>query len=256
MASRSWPRPATSTGPALRPRPPPDVLVLDLNMPERLEPRGDPRHPRGVPGHEIVVLTMQDEPAYARQALGAGALGYVLKEAADADWSRPSAGPRPATPISTRGWARGSRPSRRPAARRALRARGRGAAHHRAGPHQRGDRRAAPPLGPHGRDPSGAHPAEAAASAPRRAGALRARAPARRRPERTSAAALPHAGDRIRNSPYWSVCEAVAVYGCPVDGRRTGSALDGGDLQPQPSGAHVHWHFFRLSVVERGRDRG
>jgi two-component system response regulator NreC len=28
---------------------------------------------------------MQDEPAYARAALGAGALGYVLKEAADAE---------------------------------------------------------------------------------------------------------------------------------------------------------------------------
>jgi two-component system response regulator NreC len=28
---------------------------------------------------------MQDEPAYAREALGAGVLGYVLKEAADAE---------------------------------------------------------------------------------------------------------------------------------------------------------------------------
>jgi two-component system response regulator NreC len=33
----------------------------------------------------IVVLTMQDDPAYAREALQAGALGYVLKEAADAE---------------------------------------------------------------------------------------------------------------------------------------------------------------------------
>ena len=31
----------------------------------------------------IVVLTMQDDPAFAREALQAGALGYVLKEAAD-----------------------------------------------------------------------------------------------------------------------------------------------------------------------------
>ena len=31
----------------------------------------------------IVVLTMQDDPAFARQALQAGALGFVLKEAAD-----------------------------------------------------------------------------------------------------------------------------------------------------------------------------
>src|ERR1700686_1641446 len=35
------------------------------------------------PDTEIVVLTMQQEPAFAREALGAGALGYVLKEAAD-----------------------------------------------------------------------------------------------------------------------------------------------------------------------------
>ena len=31
----------------------------------------------------MVVLTMQNDPAFARQALQAGALGYVLKEAAD-----------------------------------------------------------------------------------------------------------------------------------------------------------------------------
>ena len=30
-----------------------------------------------------MVLTMQDDPAFAREALRAGALGYVLKEAAD-----------------------------------------------------------------------------------------------------------------------------------------------------------------------------
>jgi two-component system, NarL family, response regulator NreC len=32
-----------------------------------------------------VVLTMQNDPAFARQALQAGARGYVLKEAADAE---------------------------------------------------------------------------------------------------------------------------------------------------------------------------
>jgi two-component system response regulator NreC len=37
------------------------------------------------PGTQIVVLTMQDEPEYARQALARGAIGYVLKEAADAE---------------------------------------------------------------------------------------------------------------------------------------------------------------------------
>ena len=37
------------------------------------------------PDTQIVVLTMQEEPAYARQALSAGACGYVLKEAADSE---------------------------------------------------------------------------------------------------------------------------------------------------------------------------
>jgi two-component system response regulator NreC len=60
----------------------PDVLVLDLNMP------GEPSLPAI---HElaadtaVVVLTMQDDPAFAREALQSGAKGYVLKEAADAE---------------------------------------------------------------------------------------------------------------------------------------------------------------------------
>jgi two-component system response regulator NreC len=37
------------------------------------------------PDTQIVMLTMQNEPAYARQALSAGVLGYVLKEAADTE---------------------------------------------------------------------------------------------------------------------------------------------------------------------------
>ncbi|MEO8688546.1 MAG: response regulator transcription factor [Solirubrobacteraceae bacterium] len=61
----------------------PDVLILDLNMP------GDPSLPAipairdESPGTRVVVLTMQDDPAFAREALQAGASAYVLKEAAD-----------------------------------------------------------------------------------------------------------------------------------------------------------------------------
>jgi two-component system response regulator NreC len=63
----------------------PDVLVLDINMP------GDPSLPaipvfrEESPGTQVVVLTMQEDPAFAREALQAGASGYVLKEAADAE---------------------------------------------------------------------------------------------------------------------------------------------------------------------------
>jgi len=63
----------------------PDVLVLDLNMPGEPSLEAIPKLLQEFPGTQIVVLTMQDEPAYARAALGAGALGYVLKEAADAE---------------------------------------------------------------------------------------------------------------------------------------------------------------------------
>ncbi len=61
----------------------PDVLVLDLNMPGGSSLEAIPEIRSESPGTQIVVLTMQQEPAFAREALGGGALGYVLKEAAD-----------------------------------------------------------------------------------------------------------------------------------------------------------------------------
>jgi two-component system, NarL family, response regulator NreC len=63
----------------------PDVLVLDLNMPGRSTLEAIPEIRQQAPSVRIVVLTMQDEPAYAREALSAGVLGYVLKEAADSE---------------------------------------------------------------------------------------------------------------------------------------------------------------------------
>ncbi len=59
------------------------VLVLDLNMPGGSSLGHIPTIRTEFPDTQIVVLTMQNEPAYARQALSAGALGYVLKEAAE-----------------------------------------------------------------------------------------------------------------------------------------------------------------------------
>jgi two-component system, NarL family, response regulator NreC len=61
----------------------PDVLVLDLNMPGGSSLEAIPVIREQSPDTQIVMLTMQQEPAFAREALGAGALGYVLKEAAD-----------------------------------------------------------------------------------------------------------------------------------------------------------------------------
>jgi two-component system response regulator NreC len=61
----------------------PKVLVLDLNMPGGSSLEAIPVIREESPGTQIVVLTMQTEPVFAREALAAGALGYVLKEAAD-----------------------------------------------------------------------------------------------------------------------------------------------------------------------------
>lgn len=61
----------------------PDVLILDLNMPGRPSLEAIPDIQEASPETKIVVLTMQKEPAFARQALQLGVLGYVLKEAAD-----------------------------------------------------------------------------------------------------------------------------------------------------------------------------
>lgn len=63
----------------------PSVLLLDLNMPGRASLDALPDIKEASPATEIVVLTMQAEPAFARRALQAGVRGYVLKEAADAE---------------------------------------------------------------------------------------------------------------------------------------------------------------------------
>ena len=61
----------------------PAVAVLDLNMPGGSSLEAIPELRSSTPETAIVVLTMQDDPAFAREALQHGALGFVLKEAAD-----------------------------------------------------------------------------------------------------------------------------------------------------------------------------
>ena len=63
----------------------PDVLVLDLNMPGGVSLDAIPKLRADAPETQIVVLTMEADPALVRAARRAGALGYVLKESADAD---------------------------------------------------------------------------------------------------------------------------------------------------------------------------
>jgi two-component system response regulator NreC len=63
----------------------PRVLVLDLSMPGGSTLAAIPRMLEASPDTAIVVLTMEDEPRFAREALRAGALGFVLKDAADGE---------------------------------------------------------------------------------------------------------------------------------------------------------------------------
>jgi two-component system response regulator NreC len=63
----------------------PRVLLLDLHMPGEPSLPAIPRIRERCPATAIVVLTMQGDPAFAREALQAGALGYVLKESAGAE---------------------------------------------------------------------------------------------------------------------------------------------------------------------------
>jgi two-component system response regulator NreC len=60
----------------------PTVLVLDLNMPGGSSLEAIPGILESSPETSVVMLTMQSDEAFAREALGAGARGYVVKHAA------------------------------------------------------------------------------------------------------------------------------------------------------------------------------
>jgi two-component system response regulator NreC len=63
----------------------PDVVLLDVMMPGKTGIEVLPSLQQAVPAAKVLVLSMQDDPRYVREAFEAGASGYVLKEAADTD---------------------------------------------------------------------------------------------------------------------------------------------------------------------------
>lgn len=62
-----------------------DIVLLDFTMPGGPAPALIEDILRRRPDARIVILTMHDDPGYARIGLAAGASGYVVKSAADAD---------------------------------------------------------------------------------------------------------------------------------------------------------------------------
>jgi two-component system, NarL family, response regulator NreC len=63
----------------------PDVILLDVVMPGESGIDVLPRLLKEAPDTKVLVLSMQDDPRYVREAFAAGASGYVLKEAADSE---------------------------------------------------------------------------------------------------------------------------------------------------------------------------
>jgi two-component system response regulator NreC len=63
----------------------PDVILMDVVMPDQSGIDVLPTLLHERPETKVLVLSMQDDPQYVRQAFAAGALGYVLKEAADTE---------------------------------------------------------------------------------------------------------------------------------------------------------------------------
>ncbi|HWB22874.1 MAG TPA: response regulator transcription factor [Gaiellaceae bacterium] len=63
----------------------PDVLLLDIVMPGRSGIEALPEIASVAPETKVLMLSMQDDPVYVRQAFAAGANGYLLKEAADTE---------------------------------------------------------------------------------------------------------------------------------------------------------------------------
>ncbi len=60
----------------------PDVVVLDIAMPQLNGIDAIAQIRQAAPSAQIVMLSMHSNPEYALRALDAGALGYVLKESA------------------------------------------------------------------------------------------------------------------------------------------------------------------------------
>ncbi len=157
----------------------PDVIVLDLHMPGEPSLPAIPRLRESSPHTRVVVLTAQRDPSFAGEALRLGASGYVPKEAAESQllqaievaaeggtYLEPQLGARLAANVAATGRAAAELSEREIEVLRLI---ARGLTNR-----EMAD--AALPERANGREPPGAHPAQAGALAPLRPGRVRARA--------------------------------------------------------------------------------
>lgn len=63
----------------------PSVILLDVSLPGRNGVDVIAELLQDSPESRVLMLSMEDDPSYVRRAFAAGANGYVLKEAAEAD---------------------------------------------------------------------------------------------------------------------------------------------------------------------------
>lgn len=63
----------------------PDILVLDLSMPDMDGIEVTRKVQTGLPGVRVLILTVHEDEALLREAIRAGAAGYILKQAAEAE---------------------------------------------------------------------------------------------------------------------------------------------------------------------------
>ncbi len=63
----------------------PDVILLDINMPDMDGLTVLPQLRQAAPDSRVLILTMHDDVNYLQQTLQAGASGYVLKQAIDTE---------------------------------------------------------------------------------------------------------------------------------------------------------------------------
>ena len=63
----------------------PDLILLDVRLPDQTGLETVPQLLHEHPDVKVLILSMEDDPRYVREAFAVGAKGYVLKEAVDSE---------------------------------------------------------------------------------------------------------------------------------------------------------------------------